>query len=102
MDVSDPPVSLRINISDQIFHALNVVRADRRAVVMQVVNGDNRYFAIHQFHDTRVVKIRTHNCNSFKIPVFAMFQIRHLPVFKTGIDKCNVITLLLRLNFQTI
>ena len=95
-------VSLRINISDQIFHALNVVRADRRAVVMQVVNGDNRYFAIHQFHDTRVVKIRTHNCNSFKIPVSAMFIIGHLAIFKTGIDKCDIVPLLLCLNFKTV
>ena len=60
--------------------------------MMHIINRNYRYFTVHQLGHIRVVKIGTYNYDSLKIPVPAMFIIGHLPVFKAGVDKCNIIS----------
>ncbi len=58
--------------------------------------------AVHQFQNVRIIVIGTDDCDSFKVPVSAVFIVGHLAVLKTGIDKCDIVTLLLCLNFKTV
>ena len=102
MDICNFPVSLLVNILHKVFYALNVVGAYRRTVMMYIVDRYYRQITVHQFQDVRIIVIGTDDCDSFKVPVSAVFIIGHLAVLKTGIDKCDIVPLLLCLNFKTV
>ena len=81
-----------INISEQIFHSLCIIRNNCQTIIKDIVDGHNRNVTQCNLQYLRLCKVNTCDHNSVKSPISGMFQIRHpLSAGASTIDKCKII-----------
>ena len=92
VDVGDPSVAHLVRIPYQRVDPDHIVRKDRGPVIVRMVDRNDRKVRIGQFHDQRILEVRTDQGDTVYAAVKRVLQITLSLMAHVTVNKRNIIS----------